>query len=333
MIPMINIKSVFKRNKKPEDILKKDSKNMDKKKQQLLSLQEQSKELEEKKLEIVALQNELKEFALVQVQLPNFDVMSKLMNFNLDLQKASGRTPEIVPVFAFISTRGYSVLRRAVEIDDEHILVEVEENETVKYFTHVKPSFLAIEASFFGKINAKGWKYAKIHWIRGHEPVSRDLFTGAIADHNKKINKLVELGILLPQDHKTVIETWGTQDNNGNVIKPKSPTGYFISPIFADVDDYGQPLEEYDVSDIDAITSEVLRAEEDQLVKLAIRAAYEEYEEPDTKSLLWVMLGAAIFGIIIVMGSLWTIQEMAKTYWIPMPLMNILRLITMLGII
>lgn len=287
----------------------------------LIALKEEKKLLEEKKANILALQQEMKTFALENIPLPNIEIVQRLMNFNFDLHRASGKTENIIPVFAMITSRGQAVLRKAVELDDEHVLVEVSEEEVVRYFTHVKPVLLAVDADLFGGITTRGgWRYAKVHYFIGHEPISRDLYTGSIADSQKKINKLIELGILIYEDSEEAITTFG----EGGKAKP-SPTGYYIAPEFVENDEYGKPFEIYDVSDIDAITAEVKRAEDDKLVQIAIRAAYEEYEEPDTKSLMWVVLGAFVFGVVIIGAAFFTINEVVKnTAFIINPLRNLL---------
>ena len=57
---------------------------------------------------------------------PDPKKFDKVMEFVLDYHKARGKTASIVPTSAIIVTPGQFVMRRAVEVDDEHLVVELD---------------------------------------------------------------------------------------------------------------------------------------------------------------------------------------------------------------
>ena len=272
---------------------------------------ETPKEVGTKKLNI----NETKERIITAIPVPDNKTFDKIMEFVVEYHKLHGRTASIIPTTAMIVTKGQWIMRRAVELDDEHLIVQLPKNpdlpdkNVLRYFTHVPPSLGAIEKGLFLKNlrnkPKQGYWYLKSHLIIGHEPITRDFYTGRIADEPKKLQKLEEVGSLIKADSDLAKATWG-QDCS-------SPTGYFIHPDKVELDQFGKPRQVYDISDIDAITSEVAIAEEKKLVDNAIEAAFEAYEKDPNKQLMLVLLGGALLFFSITFTYMWFFSDTIKT--------------------
>ena len=250
-----------------------------------------------------------KEQTIIGIPVPDAKSFDKIMQFVIEYHRLKGRTASVIPTSAMIVSPGQWVMRRAVEIDDEHLIVELPEKTTLRYFTHVKPTLGAIDRSlfernFFGK-QKKGFWYNRCHLIIGHEPITRDFYTGRIADEEKKWQKLLEVGVLIKEDSELAKQHFM---RNGEV---KSPTGYFIHPEKVELDQHGKPREIYDISDIDAITSEVVIAEEKKLVDNAIAAAFEAYDQDPNRDLKIILLGVGIIITLITLGSFYYMNEIA----------------------
>jgi len=210
-------------------------------------------------------------------------------------KKIKGRKKDLVTTAVLLVNDGQASLTPCVVKDSEFITVGDEKKGTYKeIFYHVNPTLLVIDRSLFPGLigKQKGYYYIVTFFAKQYEPITRNLNTGAplgaIANQPKKINKLLERGVLIqykknPWDEHPTSEWTRTFKNT----IPPNGKNYRVSPEYTD-------FEIYDVSDIDAINAEVKHAQDTKQDQHLMTAMNEEMEIDPNKDLKMVLLGALI---------------------------------------
>ncbi len=205
--------------------------------------------------------------------------------------------------------RGQARIKKCERINSE--VIEVKEGGSIRqYFTHVKPILLTLDKDVMGRGGRA--KQLRLHFVLEDEPMTRDLYTGEIADQNKKYEKLKEIGVLIDHSDRDEMKaafaivseedlTEAEEAFDWEALLNVSPTGYYVHPEWAGTDPFGVPRVIYDVSDIDAIREEVARLLESDLIQAYIAAAMKEVNAKHNKEMMWIVL---IFVIAIIFQDL-----------------------------
>lgn len=184
--------------------------------------------------------------------------------------------------------------------------VDKETKKKEKYI--VKQYFTMVSPILQYDTTGKKTKVRIMHFAYEDEPFTRNWWGMDIADHDKKWEKLLQLGVAIRDDDlDALLKYFVMADEEGtpifdevdviNIMYRKSRTGYYIVPEWAGYDVVGAPRIKYNTEDITYMKEEIYHALSSDIHKDYTTAMLEDPFAKQNKMLqniILIMLGAMV---------------------------------------